>query len=148
MTYNLNELFININNKLKSGKELKELKYLLDEYKGNDWEDFIEYNNEKYIKKVAFKNELFELVIISWNKNQSSPIHDHPKNGCLLKILKGNLIEEKYEKMYKINENNLKINNISYIEGKEIIHKIINKNDKSVSLHVYSPPKYIPKIYD
>ena len=46
-------------------------------------------------------NELFEIIIISWNYNQKSPIHNHPENGCLMKILKGSLTEEKYNNKLK-----------------------------------------------
>jgi cysteine dioxygenase len=148
MIYNLYDLFLNINKQLKKDKKLEELEYLLKEYNGKDWEDYIEYNNKKYNKRVAFKNELFEIVVISWDTNQSSPIHDHASNGCLLKILKGELLEERYENIYKIKKKTiLKENNISYIEGTEILHKIINNIEKSVSLHIYSPSGYIAKIY-
>lgn len=148
MIYNLYDLFLNINKQLKKEKKLEELAYLLKEYNGKDWEDYIEYNNKKYNKKVAFKNDLFEIVVISWDTNQSSPIHDHASNGCLLKILKGKLLEERYENIYKIKKKTiLKKNNISYIEGTEILHKIINNTEKSVSLHIYSPADYIANIY-
>ena len=148
MINNLYELFLNIDKELKKIIKLEKLKYLLQEYIGNDWEDYIEYNNKKYIKKIAFKNKLFEIVIISWNNDQSSSKHDHPSNGCLLKILKGNLLEERYENIYKIKKKTiLNKNSISYIEGSKIIHKIINNTYKSVSLHIYSPSNYIPKIY-
>lgn len=150
MIDNLEELFIEINEMLKT-KKLEDLKYLLNDYNGDDWNNYVKYNNEKYNREIAFKNELCEMVIISWNKKQMSPIHDHPFNGCLLKILKGKLIEENYINKNNIikkkNEIELKEGSISYKIGNNILHKIINNNIKTVSLHIYSPPNHNIKIY-
>ena len=150
MIDNLEELFIKINEMLKT-KKLEDLKYLLNDYNGDDWNNYVKYNNQKYNREIAFKNELCEMVVISWNKKQMSPIHDHPLNGCLLKILKGKLIEENYINKSNIikkkNKIELKEGSISYKIGNNILHKIINNNIKTVSLHIYSPPNHNIKIY-
>jgi len=92
------------------------------------------------------------MIIICWNSNQSSKIHDHPDNGCLLKVLQGSLTEYNY----KFNDNDLQIkncnklnvNDIGYQEGSTGLHKICNENNnKVISLHIYSPPNYKCKIY-
>ena len=150
MINNLKTLFTKITDILKT-KKLEELKYLLKDYNGNDWNNYVKYDDNKYNREIAFKNELCEMVIISWNKKQMSPIHDHPSKGCLLKILKGELIEELYINenniVKKINTNEIKDDIISYKIGNKILHKIINNNIKSVSLHIYNPPNHETKIY-
>ena len=73
MIKSLDDLFKKINVMLKD-KKLEDLKYLLKEYNGNDWYNYVKYNNKKYNKTIAFKNELCEIVIISWDYNQISPI--------------------------------------------------------------------------
>tara|TARA_B100002019_G_scaffold258745_1_gene243672 strand:+ start:125 stop:580 length:456 start_codon:yes stop_codon:yes gene_type:complete len=150
MINNLKTLFTKITEMLKT-KKLEELKYLLNDYNGNDWNKYVKYNQNKYNREIAFKNELCEMVIISWDKKQMSPIHNHPTKGCLLKILKGELIEENYINenniVKKINTNKIKDGIISYKIGNKILHKIINNNIKSVSLHIYSPPNHRIKIY-
>lgn len=97
-----------------------------------------------YTKDVLFRNKNFEIVFISWGANSESPIHCHPKNGCILTILDGELIEERYNKNGVLCKYNfLKMGDVGYMENFIGTHKIINKNDFNVySLHVYSPPGY------
>jgi hypothetical protein len=78
-------------------------------------------------------------MLINWKEGYHTDFHNHPKNGCMLKVLDGSLLE------YKPNRNDneimmvsqLKNNDISYCLDNEI-HKIIAIED-SVSLHLYSP---------
>ena len=49
--------------------------------------------NKNYYKNCVYKNELYDIYIVSWMPNKKSTIHDHPKNGCLFKVLKGKIQE-------------------------------------------------------
>ena len=78
-----------------------------------------------------------------------SKIHNHASNGCLFKLLDGNLKENLYhtntldliKTNYYVNQNNLYdttqfINNNYY-------HKMFNiSNYNAYSLHIYSPVDY------
>lgn len=128
---------------------------IIEKYNGSDWKQYVKFTNNSYnkIKLSDFSNELFEIVIICWNNNQSSKIHDHPNNGCVLKVLQGELKEEIYNKqiidnnvMYNYEKTNICL--LGYMEKNNKIHKIINNDVKSVSIHVYSPPDYKPKVYN
>ena len=151
---NLKELF-DESTKIISEKITVDYLYnLVKLYNGNDWIDHIIYLNDltKYHKKLIFVNELIELYIITWNVNSFSPIHDHPNNGCILKILSGKLDEYIYENINGltkfISEKNISTGEIGYRYGKQFIHKIINSNnDITVSLHIYSKPNYKANIY-
>jgi cysteine dioxygenase len=114
-----------------------------------------EFNNHKntygYYKKLIHNNDKFELYLIFWFPYASSPIHDHPEQGCVLKLLSGELIEEVF-----INNNNIikfdhrniiSINDINNRYGNKILHKIINLDSFSVSLHLYYPPKFKQNIF-
>lgn len=147
----LRTLFSRINSQLKNEQKLKSLKNILEEYEGIDWKHYVSFNDDKYTRNTVFRNDDIELIIISWNNNQISGIHDHPENGCLMKILQGEL----YEHNYEINENEVNLVNvrsckegsIGYQEGAFGLHDIVNKDNKTVSLHIYSPPNYKSKRY-
>lgn len=147
----LRTLFSRINSQLKNEQKLKSLKNILEEYEGIDWKHYVSFNDDKYTRNTVFRNDDIELIIISWNNNQISEIHDHPENGCLMKVLQGEL----YEHIYEINENeinlvnvrNCKEGSIGYQEGAFGLHDIVNKDNKTVSLHIYSPPNYKSKRY-
>ncbi|VBB17823.1 I cysteine dioxygenase [Yasminevirus sp. GU-2018] len=130
---------------------------VLHRYTGDDWSVFVEYDNTTY-KRVRLPNmcnDDFEFVLICWDKGQRSPIHDHPDNGCLVKVLQGELCEELYKKQrslegqYKrIGSRNNRAGDVSYMEKNVVIHRISNVSSnemegcKTVSLHIYSPPKF------
>lgn len=142
----LRTLFSRINNQLKNEKKLKDLKNILQEYEGIDWKHYVSFNDDKYTRNTVFSNDDMELIIISWNNNQISGIHDHPENGCSMKILQGELDEHNYEikenVLNLLNVRNCKEGSIGYQEGELGLHNIVNKDNKTVSLHIYSPPNY------
>ncbi|QKF93501.1 cysteine dioxygenase type I [Fadolivirus algeromassiliense] len=135
-----------VTDQLHKGHKLQDLRYLIETYNGTDWESFIKFSNEKYLKNNVFSNDQIDIFVICWNNNQKSGIHDHPENGCLLRLMQGSLQEDVYVKNNNdyehIRTNYLHSNGISYKEGKSCIHNIINGDQKTVSLHIYSPSNY------
>ena len=137
-------------------KQLKDFEYLLEDYNENDFYDYIpkDYLLDtdsiyKRIKIKEFSNDNFEFIIIIWNPNSKTKIHDHPEKGCLIKILDGVLEEERYDTQLKyLAYFKLNKNSTSYNESNEILHKISNNtNSHSISLHIYSPSNYIANYY-
>lgn len=147
---NLNKynIFINVQKDLYM-YDYQTLLNLCEEYilKNNIIPKRIENNNKFYEKFYLYENKNFSLILIKWNKDCFTKIHDHPDRGCILRILSGELIEESYTpKLNKISSANLKLDKIGYKAGSRILHKIIAKED-SVSLHVYTPGFYTPNYY-
>ena len=105
-------------------------------------------NMDGYNKFIIYSSDIFDIILIKWDKNCQSKIHDHPNKGCLIKILSGKLCEELYDdKLNKIESNVLLQKfDISYRIGNEILHKIIASED-SYSLHIYIPGRYKPIYY-
>lgn len=142
----LNVLFEYFENNFKENSKLSDYVNLINQYNGNDWQKYVNISNNSYNKILINRNSKLEMFIICWDKNIQSGIHDHPTNGCILKVLKGKLIEQSYCK----NENKIKFvkeihcctNDVSYQEGSNGLHNIINEDSISVSLHIYSPPNY------
>jgi len=83
----LNELFNQLSNQLNNNQKLDSLVYLVKNYNGNDWKDYVSFNQEKYKKNLVIKNDKLEIFVICWNNNQKSCIHNHTTNGCIMKIL-------------------------------------------------------------
>ena len=137
----LNKLVNNLKKKSDDIKtNLEKLDYILDNNITN-WREFVKLNKNKYIRNLIYRDKVFEVLIINWLPGQHTKLHDHPKNGCLLKVLYGELCE--IRKNNQITENLLQTNKISYMHsnlGKHIISNIGNK--PAISIHVYSPPNY------
>ncbi len=146
----LDELFSYISNNLDNNK-LYDLKNYVKQYSGDDWKKYVSFTDDTYKKNLVKKNDELEMIVICWNNNQVSGIHDHPSNGCILKVLQGELEEHNYcninNKLELLNVNLCKENSISYQEGKNGLHSIKNHDNKTISLHIYSPPNYKLSFY-
>ena len=142
----IQELNTFINNKLSQGITLQKLMKILS-YIGNDWLKYKSFNIESFNKILVEKSNLFETYIITWNKNQESPIQDHPENGCIMFVLEGSLKEVVYnDKLQVLYTTNYVSGDVSYIEGATKLHKIIPL-EHTVTLHVYAPPNFVYKSY-
>ena len=92
----LNNLISRINNSYKKNNCVSSLYNIIYNYKGDDWKEFNLYSeNPIYKKSLVYTNDLYDLYVISWMPYSYSKIHDHSSNGCLFKILNGEL-NEKY----------------------------------------------------
>ncbi|AGC02130.1 type I cysteine dioxygenase [Acanthamoeba polyphaga moumouvirus] len=125
-------------------KNIIDLIDILKEYNGNDWLSYVEFGYG-YKKNLIKRTNNFEIYLISWDENKKSDIHDHPSGGCLMRVLSGELHEQEYinisEKIEPIKYNILSKNEIVYKTGNEKLHEIFSPQ-KSVSIHLYSPPNY------
>ena len=122
----------------------------LEEFKNYNFINILNINNNNYIytKNIIYTSEVCDIMLIKWNKNAITKIHDHPENGCIVKILEGNLLEKCYNKNLDITKiNNMLINDIGYKISNNILHSIECIND-AYSLHVYIPGKYIPNKFN
>ena len=144
------ELFDLISLLIKNQNKLENLMCLVSQYTGDDWKDYVHFSEDKYTRNLFKKNDNIEILIICWNKYQTSGIHDHLVNGCILKVLDGEINEYIYSK--DDNKKLLKIikckkNSIGYQQGSNGLHNIINLDKKTVSLHIYSPANYKSTFY-
>ena len=143
---NIKELFIYIkaNIKLSNNKNIKHLIDIVNKYDGNDWMQYSIINTEKYNRILVDKNDDFDIYIITWNKKQESPIHDHSSNGCVYKVLQGSIVEEQYDNNLKLLNSKLVCKNVvGYIDNTIGYHKMLNNTDEVVvTLHIYSPSDF------
>ena len=123
--------------------------FLVKQYNGRDWKQFVTINKKTYQRTKVYECEFFDIFIITWDHNQESKIHNHASQGCINKVLKGELIETIYDTntLEKITHKKNSINHINYIDDTIGYHKIQNKNNLSVSLHIYSPPHFKTKYF-
>ena len=126
--------------------KLKELIPFLESYKYDNEEMYKYYNFEKgkYTRNLIYKNDKFDIFLIVWDKGSNAPIHDHAMNGCIYKILEGEIIETLYDNNVSfIGSNTLNKNDIGYIDNSIGYHSIINKTQfPAISMHIYSPPNH------
>ena len=104
--------------------------------------------NSNVKRRIPFP--IFDVYYFKWQPFNRTTIHDHAKNGCLSKILSGDLTELIYDRenlKRPIKFVHHKLNNVNYIDNKIGYHKIKNNDDITISLHIYSPPKFKTKYF-
>ena len=120
--------------------DLSDFKNKLENLNFDTIKEFIEFDTEKYNKIILHQVPQFEIILICWLPHQQTLEHKHPKNGCLMKLFKGQLKDIRRTKEEAI-ETVVNENEVTYIEGGEI-HMISNMEEKSISLHIYSPGQF------
>ena len=116
---------------------------LLKNYRTEDWLEYLDKSKiYKYQKNLIHRDKQFEMYLINWPIEYQSTIHNHAVNGCLMKVLQGQLQEKIYTDQLDFIESNLKYKgDVSYIDDTIGYHSI-NNNDtnNATTLHIYSPP--------
>jgi hypothetical protein len=128
----------------------KRVKEILKLYDGTDWLSYVNNCDSTYNRELIYSSPEYDLVIITWCKNQGCAIHNHPENGCTVKILQNSITEELYEpdtlKLCK--SSTYKKDDIMYIDDTIGYHRMCNTYDEPcVSLHIYAPGKYKPQFF-
>lgn len=113
-----------------------------DQNKYTYYKDFcIEKKEKDYYKlKLPYTDsiDLFDMYLIKWCSDAETPIHQHPKMGCILKVLEGDLIETRmHTNIPTAQIIKAKEGTINYIDNTIGIHSIKNGKKSSYSLHIY-----------
>ncbi|KAL6709314.1 hypothetical protein ACN47E_001721 [Coniothyrium glycines] len=135
-----------------------ELQRLMEDYvsKETEWmKYFFPSPHVPYTRNLVDKgNGKCNLLILVWSPGKHSPIHDHANAHCIMKILKGTLVETRYSwptvarnndeerPLQVISEKSYSENQVTYMSDELGLHRIKNPNpnDYAVSLHLYTPP--------
>ena len=120
------------------------------------WEKYFNFNEKGgYARNLVLENELFELLIICWDKDCITPIHDHPSDGCWMIGVEGKIFEEKFiknkdESLTKTSHSTLGEREIAWIHDYVGYHTVgnVSKDKRAVTLHIYSPPIRMCNCYE
>jgi cysteine dioxygenase len=142
----LEELEAAVSGLFSKGVALDQLGPVLSRYRGQDWRERVSFDGDRYQRVVLFSRESYDIYLLCWLKGQASPIHDHPDNGCLLRVMEGQLDEQQFrvepgDGLSPLGGGRLAAGDLSYLERQSVVHRIEALTD-TVSLHIYSPPNY------
>ncbi|KAK9454245.1 RmlC-like cupin domain-containing protein [Dipodascopsis uninucleata] len=116
-----------------------------------DWEKYaLADPSRNYTRNgVDDFNDKANLLVLVWNPGRGSLIHDHADAHCIMKVLKGSLVETIYRWPQLKESQSMQIerrtvfneNDVTYIHDRIGLHKILNEGSiPAVSLHLYTPP--------
>ena len=104
----------------------------------------------EYERKVLLLRPDIEVVEITWPPGIKSPPHDHGKSHGLVRVLKGQIFQEIYDKSTRrfLRQERFQTGE-SFIETPDIIHIMGNesKQEPAITIHCYMPPLKM-NVYD
>jgi cysteine dioxygenase len=94
---------------------------------------------------ISTDHDTYALILIVWNRGKYSPIHDHPCDGCWVKVIDGTVNEVQYQVRGNalVETSNIMLSDgVTYMDDAIGLHKIGNPRDDvdAITLHLYSPP--------
>lgn len=146
----LNCLATSIEDYISNGGDFKEISYIIETYTGKDWINYIDNHPHGLNKNRVYLSSNIEILILSWKSNYKTLPHDHSKNGCWLKVLKGTLSEKLYNHNFNLTcKSIIYQGDISFMSNDIGYHSIANETENTTfSIHIYSPPLHKTKYYN
>jgi len=103
--------------------------------------------NQPYTRNlVATDNDTFVLLLLCWSPGQVSKIHDHPCEGCWMRVMGGTVEERLYNdaggRMIQTGFSRYQTTDVAFVDDCVGYHSIGNpsKEHGAMTLHLYSPP--------
>ncbi len=61
--------------------------------------DRVQYCSEAYARNLLFKNELFEAILLCWQDEQRTSVHNHGRSYGVVRIVEGTMREEIFRRL-------------------------------------------------
>ena len=122
-----------------------------------DWRDFALFDPGVYTRNLIARNAWFEMLLLCWDKGQSSPIHNHAGQNCWMSVLDGEIEEQQFdgpspERRGCAVRGASKVfvpGKVAFINDDIALHRVRPRaGNAGVSLHVYSRPIDVCNVYD
>lgn len=109
-------------------------------------------NGKPYFRKLLFKNDQLELLVMNWSKLECAP-HDHGNSFGWIQVINGTAINTVYEVKDDTFPKELfteyQKQGQSFFAPKKGVHKMsVSDEGRLVTLHLYSPPITGMKVYN
>jgi len=107
--------------------------------------EYASWKANDYTRNCLAKTDDYEFILLCWEGNSETAIHDHAGQNCWVHQLSGSVLETRYS----VDNKELKIDSIgtlnpgqvSYMNDTLGYHKIENNSSKrAMTLHVYVKP--------
>lgn len=119
-----------------------------------EFEKHATWSKTCYTRNCIVENEKFELILICWEKEQVTAIHDHGGEECWVYFVEGEFRENIYSKdkngELSVNKTtNTEPGDVAYMIDFMGFHNLENlSNQRSMSLHLYAKPIKNCNVYD
>lgn len=118
------------------------------------FEPYATWCEEDYTRNCIARTKDYEMILLCWDKNIKTAIHDHGGQDCWVYQVKGKIEETLYE---KLDDNGLENpttqtigeGDLTYMNDDMGFHALENISDsRSLTLHIYNSPIETCQIFD
>ena len=124
-----------------------------------DWRRWALFDKNCYTRNLVHREEQFELLLLCWDAEQKSPIHNHQGQRCWMAVLDGVVRETLFKLPVGDSDSALPLEagasrecapgQVAFITDEIALHEIASAGGKpAVSLHLYSRPFSSCQVYD
>lgn len=123
---------------------------------GSDWQAHSYLRPGGYTRNLVFKDGMYELLLLCWDAGEASPVHNHMDQNCWMAVLDGRMEEVQYAcpegppcgPLEPRRSLTFDAGQVAYISDEIGIHLVRPVDGSGVSLHLYSRPYDVCKVYD
>ena len=113
--------------------------------------DHVRFDPTQYVRHPVLFWDDWEVMVIGWEAGQITPIHDH--RGVLggMAVLSGSLLEERFTTpglLPRLSDSRVRPEGDLCDTGPTVLHRLLPKSARAVTLHVYRPPLRRMGIWD
>lgn len=106
---------------------------------------FANWSDEHYTRNCVSRSDLYELILLCWEPEQDTPIHDHGGEECWVYMVDGELHEKRFslqgEQFVIEQQSDCNAGDFTYMNDDMGWHTLSNVSSKrSMSLHLYAKP--------
>jgi cysteine dioxygenase len=113
--------------------------------------DHVRFDAAQYVRHAVLFFDDWEVMIIGWSSGQATPIHDH--RGVLggMAVLSGAVLEERFstpDGVPSLVDSRIRPEGDLCHIGPTVLHRLIPRSPRAVSLHIYRPPLRTMGVWD
>jgi cysteine dioxygenase len=115
---------------------------------------FASWNPKHYTRNIIVQREAYELLLICFEADQRTSIHDYDSEDAFIHPVQGSLQEERFElatdgMLDQVSSKLLGTADHSHLKGHHSIHRYVNAGGgRAMSLNLYARPLRKWKVYD
>lgn len=118
-------------------------------------EPFMTWEAGGYTRNCLAHCDKYELILLCWDGNAVTPVHDHGGEDCWVYQLRGSLTEVRYiqnkdnSAVVPVNEIELSPGKLTYMHDRMGFHSIENRSkNQAVTLHLYASPIQVCNVFN
>jgi len=119
-----------------------------------DFKVYSSWSKESYTRNYIVENEAFELILICWEEDQVTAIHDHGGEECWVYSIEGEFKEAIYTEsdggeLLEFSNKTIGTGSITYMIDFMGFHSIKNcSKQRGMTLHLYAKPIKTCQVFD